>query len=40
MNFGTTGGRSFATNHSNAVWYLAAAAAPTEPFSAPAAVIQ
>ena len=40
MNFGTTGARSFATNHSNAVWYLANAAAPTEPFSAPAAVIQ
>jgi prepilin-type N-terminal cleavage/methylation domain-containing protein len=40
MNFGTTGSRAFATNQSNAVWYLAAATAPTEPFSTPAAVIQ
>ena len=38
MNFGTTGSRSFATNHSNAVWTVVAAAAPAEPFSAPAAV--
>lgn len=40
MNFGTTGSRAFATNQSNAVWYLAQASAPTEPFTTPAAVIQ
>jgi prepilin-type N-terminal cleavage/methylation domain-containing protein len=40
MNFGTTGARSFATNASNSIWYLAQATAPAEPFSAPAAVIQ
>ena len=40
MTFGSTGSRAFATNASNAVWYLAAATAPTEPFGAPAATIQ
>ena len=33
QNFGTTGARSFATNASNSIWYLAAATAPTEPFA-------
>ena len=40
MSFGSTGSRAFATNASNAVWYLSAASAPTEPFGAPAATIQ
>ena len=40
QTFGTTGSRSFATNASNSVWYVAAAASPTEPFGAPAATIQ
>ena len=40
MAFGNTGARAFATNASNAVWYVAAATSPTEPFGAPAAVIQ
>ena len=40
QTFGTTGSRAFATNPSNAVWYVSAAAAPTEPFGAPAATIQ
>ena len=40
MTFGSTGGRAFATNASNAVWYLASATPPTEPFGAPAATIQ
>jgi prepilin-type N-terminal cleavage/methylation domain-containing protein len=39
MNYGTTGGRSFATNGSLTVWELFAATPPTEPFGAPAAVI-
>lgn len=38
--FGTTGGRSFATNAANTVWQVNAAAAPTEPFAAPATPIQ
>jgi prepilin-type N-terminal cleavage/methylation domain-containing protein len=38
--YGTTGSRAFATNPSNAIWYVTAAAAPTEPFGAPAATIQ
>lgn len=40
MTFGSTGSRAFATNPSNAIWYLSAATAPTEPFGAPAATIQ
>jgi type IV pilus assembly protein PilA len=40
QTFGTTGGRSYATNASNTVWMVSAAAAPTEPFGAPAAPIQ
>jgi hypothetical protein len=40
QTFGTTGGRSFATNASNTVWQVNAAAAPTEPFGAPAVPIQ
>jgi type IV pilus assembly protein PilA len=38
--FGTSGGRSFATNAANTVWQVNAAAAPTEPFGAPAVPIQ
>lgn len=38
--YGTTGTRSFATNASSSVWYLAGPASPTEPFTAPAAPIQ
>ncbi len=38
--FGTTGGRSFATNAGNVIWQVNAAAAPTEPFGAPATPIQ
>lgn len=38
--FGTSGTRSFAVNASNTVWFVAAATAPTEPFSAPAQPIQ
>jgi type IV pilus assembly protein PilA len=40
QTFGTTGGRSFATNAANTVWQVNAAAAPTEPFGAPAIPIQ
>ncbi|HXT69924.1 MAG TPA: prepilin-type N-terminal cleavage/methylation domain-containing protein [Vicinamibacterales bacterium] len=40
MTFGTTGTRSFATDASSSIWYLAAATAPTQPFGAPAAPIQ
>jgi prepilin-type N-terminal cleavage/methylation domain-containing protein len=40
QTFGTTGARSFATNPGQTVWQVAAAAAPTEPFGAPAAPIQ
>jgi len=40
QTFGTTGTRSFATNAASTIWYLTAAAAPTEPFGAPAATIQ
>jgi hypothetical protein len=40
QSFGTTGGRSFATNAENTVWQLGAAAAPAEPFGAPATPIQ
>jgi type IV pilus assembly protein PilA len=38
--FATTGGRSFATNAGNTVWQVFAAAAPGEPFGAPATPIQ
>ncbi|MCC7185636.1 MAG: prepilin-type N-terminal cleavage/methylation domain-containing protein [Acidobacteria bacterium] len=38
--FGTTGGRSYATNSANTVWQISAAAAPTEPFGAPATPVQ
>jgi type IV pilus assembly protein PilA len=40
QQYGNTGSRSFGTNQTNQIWYLAAATAPTEPFSAPAATIQ
>jgi prepilin-type N-terminal cleavage/methylation domain-containing protein len=40
QTFGTTGGRSYATNAGNTVWQVSAAAAPTEPFGAPATPIQ
>ena len=38
--YGSTGGRSFATDASNSIWYMSAATAPTQPFGAPAATIQ
>lgn len=34
--FGSTGGRSFATNQGNTIWQVNAAAAPAEPFGPPA----
>src|SRR5947208_571130 len=40
QTFGTTGARSFATNAGNTIWQVNAAAAPTEPFGAPAKPIQ
>ena len=40
QTFGTTGARSFATNAGNTIWQVSAAAAPTEPFGAPAVPIQ
>ena len=40
FTFGTSGGRSFATNQENTVWQVFAAAAPTEPFSPPASTVQ
>jgi len=40
QTFGTTGSRSFATNAANTVWQVNAAAAPAEPFAAPAVPIQ
>jgi type IV pilus assembly protein PilA len=40
QTFGSTGSKSFATNASNTTWQLYAAAAPTEPFGAPATPIQ
>jgi type IV pilus assembly protein PilA len=40
QTFGATGGRSFAINASNTTWQVNAAAAPTEPFGAPAVPIQ
>jgi len=36
QTFGSTGGRSFATNQSATLWQISAAAAPTEPFGPPA----
>jgi type IV pilus assembly protein PilA len=38
QTFGTTGGRSFATNAMNTVWQTFGAAAPTEPFLVTATV--
>jgi prepilin-type N-terminal cleavage/methylation domain-containing protein len=38
--FASSGGRSFATNQSNTVWQVFAAAAPTEPFGPPASTVQ
>ena len=38
--FGTSGGRSFAVNAGNTIWQNNTAAAPTEPFGAPATPIQ
>ncbi len=40
QTFGTTGGRSFSVNAGNTIWQTSAAAAPTEPFGAPATPIQ
>jgi type IV pilus assembly protein PilA len=40
QTFGSTGARSFATNAGQTVWQVNAAAAPTEPFGAPAVPIQ
>ena len=40
QTFGSTGARSFATNQGQTVWQVNAAAAPTEPFGAPAVPIQ
>ena len=40
QTFGTTGTRSFAVNAGNTIWQVNAAAAPTEPFGAPATPIQ
>jgi prepilin-type N-terminal cleavage/methylation domain-containing protein len=40
QTFGTTGGRSFATNAGNTIWQDNAAAAPAEPFGAPSTPIQ
>lgn len=34
--FGSSGGRSFATNQAATIWQISAAAAPTEPFGPPA----
>ena len=40
QTFGTTGTRSFAVNAGNTIWQNQTAAAPTEPFGAPATPIQ
>jgi prepilin-type N-terminal cleavage/methylation domain-containing protein len=40
MTFGSTGARSFASNAGQTIWQVAAGAAPTEPFGAPATPIQ
>ena len=39
-SYASTGNRSFATNQAGAIWQVNAAAAPTEPFIAPATPIQ
>jgi type IV pilus assembly protein PilA len=39
-SFSSTGNRSFATNQAGAIWQVNAAAAPVEPFVAPATPIQ
>jgi type IV pilus assembly protein PilA len=40
LTFGSTGTKSYATNASNTIWQVAAAAAPTEPFGPPAVPVQ
>ena len=40
LTWQSTGARAFATNASSTIWYVTAAAAPVEPFGAPAAPIQ
>ncbi len=40
QTFGSTGGKSYATNQGNTIWQVNAAAAPTEPFGAPAVPYQ
>lgn len=40
LSFGSTGTKSFATNASNTIWQVSAAAAPTEPFGPPAIPVQ
>jgi type IV pilus assembly protein PilA len=40
QTFGTTGTRAFAVNAGNTIWQNQTAAAPTEPFGAPATPIQ
>jgi type IV pilus assembly protein PilA len=40
LTFGGTGGRSFATSSRRTIWQNAGAAAPSEPFGAPATPIQ
>ena len=40
QTYATTGTRSFAVNAGNTIWQLTGAAAPTEPFGAPATPIQ
>ena len=40
MTLGSTGTRSFATNQANTVWQVNGAAAPPEPFGAPATPVQ
>lgn len=39
QTFGSTGSQSYATNQSNTIWKVGAAAAPTEPFGPPATPI-
>ena len=40
QTFGTTGGRSFATNAGNTIWQANLVTAPTEPFGPPSTPIQ
>lgn len=40
LKFNATGTRSFATNQDVTVWWISSAAAPTEPFGAPAIPVQ